>query len=705
MASSPLLSLTTSSQPERINPQLYLDRELSWIAFNQRVLEEAQDSHNPLLERIKFLAIFSSNLDEFFMIRVSSLKKQLEAGVSEPAPSGLSPEEQYRAIREAILPQLAERERLFHEEVMPLLRQERINLLRYEDLDAQQREATREYYERMVYPVLTPLAIDASHPFPFISNLNVNLLVEMRDVGSNALLARVKVPEDLPRLVKIPPSAVESGVPPDTVNFIWLEDVITANLAALFPGKTISGVSTFRVTRDTDLEIEEDEASDLLDRVEEGVRRRSFGSVVRLTIDFRMIPELKEMLTTIFGLGPGDVYLEDGPLRLSSLMELYELERPDLKYPTFVPRVPAALDTPEKDIFAAIRTQPILLQHPFDSFTPVIDLIEAAARDTQVLTIKQVLYRVGHHSPIVTALLRARDEGKQVAALVELKARFDEENNIEWAQALEKDGAHVVYGVRGLKIHAKVLIIVRREEDGLRRYLHLGTGNYHAGTARGYVDLGLLTADESLGADASDLFNVITGYSDKTQYRKLLVAPHSLRSALLEKIERETARQRQSGDGRLIFKCNALTDEHMILALYRAAQAGVQIDLIVRGICCLRPGIRGVSETIRVRSIIGRFLEHSRVYFFFNGGAEEIYLGSADLMERNLDRRIEVLFPIEDEPLKRYVRDTVLEVDMQDNTQARLLQSDGSYLRLTPTGTDRISAQQYFLDDRTRDRD
>jgi polyphosphate kinase len=419
---------------------------------------------------------------------------------------------------------------------------------------------------------------------------------------------------------------------------------------------------------------------------------------VRLTIDYHMSLPVREMLMTIFGLGPDDVYLEDGPLRLSSLMELYEIERPDLKYPTFVPYVPPSLEDSERDIFAVIRTQPVLLHQPYDSFTPVIDLIETAARDEQVLTIKQVLYRVGHHSPVVDALLQARDNGKQVAALVELKARFDEENNIEWAQALEKAGAHVVYGVRGLKIHAKVLVIVRREDGMLCRYLHLGTGNNHAGTALAYVDLGLLTADESLGADVSDLFNVITGYSDQTQYRKLLVAPHGLRQALTEKIEREVARQREKGDGRLIFKLNALTDEAMILALYRASQAGVQIDLIVRGICSLRPGIAGVSDRIRVRSIVGRFLEHSRVYYFFNGGAEEIYLGSADLMERNLDRRIEVLFPIEDERHKRYLRDTVLEVDLQDNTQARLLQSDGTYVRVTPEGASPINAQQYFLD-------
>ncbi len=698
MTSSPVPPLTISGQPERINPDFYLDRELSWIAFNQRVLEEAQNSRNPLLERVRFLAIFSSNLDEFFMIRVSGLKKQIAAGVNQPAPSGLLPHEQYRAVREAILPQLAERQRLFYDELMPALRDVGINLLRYDDLDEPQRVAASHYYERMVYPVLTPLAIDATHPFPFISNLNVNLFVEMLDVAGNSLQARVKVPEVLPRLVKLPPVAEPDQSENQAVNFVWLEELIIANLPTLFPGKTITNVYTFRVTRDTDLEIQEDEASDLLETVEEGVRQRSFGSAVRLSLDERTSSPIREMLSTTFGIEPGDIYLEDGPLRLSSLMELYEIDRPELKFPTFLPRRPAALEDPEEDLFTMVRAQPILLHHPFDSFTPVIDMIETAAQDEQVLAIKQVLYRVGRHSPVVSALLTARDEGKQVAVLVELKARFDEENNIEWAQALEQRGAHVVYGMRGLKIHAKVLLIVRREDDGLRRYLHLGTGNYHAGTALGYVDLGLLTTDESLAADVSDLFNVLTGYSDHTQYRKLLVAPHSLRSALLEKIEREIARHRKAGDGRLVFKCNALTDEQLILALYRASQAGVQIDLIIRGICCLRPGVPGVSETIRVRSIVGRFLEHSRIYYFYNGGDEEIYIGSADLMERNLDRRIEVLFPLEHEQHKRYIRDTVLEIDLADNTQARILQSDGTYIRVTPGDAPPISAQQYFLD-------
>jgi polyphosphate kinase len=698
LTSPALPSITMPGQPEHINPEYYIDRELSWIAFNQRVLEEAQDPRNPLLERIRFLAIFSSNIDEFFMIRVSGLKKQIRAGVNQRAPSGLLPREQYRAIHDALVPQLAERERLLFEELLPALRDAGINLLRYDELDTRQREAIQHYYQRMVFPALTPLAIDASHPFPFISNLNVNLLVEISDAERGHLFARVKVPESLPRLVRVVPPDGDDRAAVQTLNYVWLEDVIAANLDTLFYGKDVAEFFAFRITRDTDLQIQEDEASDLLDTIEEGVRQRTFGSVVRLTLDYRASPAVKEMLLEKLDVEPDDVYLEDSPLRLSSLMELYNVDRPELKFPSFVPAVPAGLEEPNQDLFTAIQPQPILLHHPFDSFTPVVDLIQAAAADEQVLTIKQTLYRVGRHSPVVDALVQARDEGKQIAVSIELKARFDEESNIDWARALEKRGAHIAYGLRGLKIHCKMLIIVRKEDDSMRRYVHLGTGNYNAGTALGYVDLGLLTTDEAICDDVSELFNVLTGYSEQTRYRKLLVAPHGLRAALLEKIEREIARQRETGDGRLVFKFNALTDEPMILALYRASQAGVQIDLIVRGICSLRPGIPGVSETIRVRSIVGRFLEHSRIYYFFNGGAEEIYLGSADLMDRNLSRRIEVLFPIEDERLKRYLRDTVLEIDLRDNTQARELQSDGSYLRLTPGDAPPVNAQQALLE-------
>lgn len=675
----------------RINPDLYIDRELSWIAFNQHVLDEARDPRNPLLERVKFLAIFSSNLDEFFMIRVSGVKKEIVAGVSHAAPSGLTPQEQLRAIRKSLLPQLAERERLLLEDLLPALKDAGIFLLHYGELDSEQRVYIQNYYERQVFPVLTPLAIDASHPFPFISNLNVNLFVVITDPEQGQLYARVKVPEVLPRLVKVPASNGDSSM-----RFVWLEEVIAANLDDLFHGKVVSEVSSFRITRDSELSIQEDEASDLIDMIEEGVRQRTFGDVVRLSIEPRTSPVVRDLLTTNFEITSDDVYVEDGPLRQSSLLELYKIDRPDLKYPSFVPSVPRAL-TLEEGMFATMRERNILLHHPFDSFNPVTDLVRAAAHDDRVLAIKQTLYRVGRRSPVVNALMEARDEDKQVAVMVELKARFDEENNIEWSRELETRGVHVVYGLNGLKIHAKLLCIVREDDDGIRRYVHIGTGNYNASTARAYIDIGLLTTDEAIGADVTELFNVLTGYSDQKTYRKLLVAPHGLREGILTKIEREIAHHRVSGNGHLIFKCNSLTDVKIIMALYSASQAGVQIDLIVRGICCLRPGIPGVSETIRVRTIIGRFLEHSRIYFFHNSGNPEIYLGSADLMERNLDRRVEVLFPIEDVDMKRHLRDIVLDAYLFDNTQARELQSDGTYLRLTPGKTPAVNAQERLL--------
>jgi polyphosphate kinase len=681
----------------RINPALYIDRELSWIKFNQRVLEEAQDPRHPLLERVKFLAIYSSNLDEFFMVRVSGVKEQILAGVSKRAPSGLTPLERYQAIRRALLPLVAECQRLLREDLLPALRKAGIFLLGYDELSQQQREALRHYYKREVFPVLTPLAVDPSHPFPFVSNLNTNLAVVVGDAQLGQRFARVKVPEVLPRLVQVPVDVCPSidGIA-QPVCFVWLEEIIAAHLASLFPGKEVQEAYAFRITRDTDMEIREDEAADLLATIADHVRQRRFGSVVRLSLDRRASSVVRNLLIDNFEISEAEVYDVDGPLRLSSLMDLYSLDRPDLKDAPFVPGTPLDLQV-EGDIFAAIRRRPILLHHPFDSFTPVIDLVKTAARDPQVLAIKQTLYRVGRNSPVVQALMEAREEGKQVATLVELKARFDEENNISWARALEASGVHVVYGLLGLKTHAKLLMIVRKEHDGIRRYLHLGTGNYNASTARIYTDMGLLTCDDELGADVGELFNVLTGFSDQTGYRKLLVAPGGLRSGLLAKIEREIERHQQAGDGYLIFKFNSLTDEGMTMALYRAAQAGVQIDLIVRGICSLRPGIPGLSETVRVRSIVGRFLEHSRIFYFYNGGDEEVYMGSADLMDRNLDRRVETVFPVEDLRLLRYLRDEVLETYLRDNMQARELQSDGSYRRLHPNGDEPVHSQQILL--------
>ncbi|MEN9935593.1 MAG: hypothetical protein RLZZ387_2172 [Chloroflexota bacterium] len=689
-------SIESPTAPGRINPELYINRELSWLAFNRRVLEEAQDARNPLLERVKFLAIFSANLDEFFMIRYSGVREQIQSGVTKLSPSGHTPQEQLAAIRAEVLPLMAESQRLLREELLPALREAGVYVLRYDELSDRQRAALHGYFEREVFPVLTPLAIDASRPFPFISNLNINLAVAIDDRRHGRRYARVKAPESLPRLVQLPPDVCDEVEGQPQTCFVWIEEVIAANLGSLFPGKRVAEAYSFRVTRDTDLEITEDEAGDLLETMEENVRQRRFGQVVRLSIDACASQEVRHLLTDNLEVGEDDVYLVHGPLRLSALMELYALDRPDLKDPPFVPGVPQVLRA--EDMFAAIRRNDVLLHHPFDSFSPVTSLIEAAARDPQVLAIKMTLYRVGRNSPIVQALMEAREEGKQVAALVELKARFDEENNIGWARALEAVGVHVSYGLIGLKTHAKLLLIVRKEQDGLRRYVHLGTGNYNAGTARVYTDLGLLTCDDAVGADVSELFNALTGYSEQTTYRRLLVAPAGLRAGLLARIEREVERHRTHGDGRLLFKCNAITDEELIAALYRAAQAGVRVDLVVRGICSLRPGIPGLSETARVRSVVGRFLEHSRLYYFHNGGAPELYLGSADLMERNLDRRVETLFPVRDQVLLRHLRDSVLGAYLADNVQARELRADGSYTRLMPGDEPPLSAQGAFLE-------
>jgi polyphosphate kinase len=695
-------AIESAEQPGRINPALYINRELSWIEFNRRVLEEALDAHNPLLERVKFTAIFSSNLDEFFMIRVSGIREQIDAGVSELSPNGKTPQEQLEAIRAALLPLLAERQRLVNEELLPALRAAGIFLLRYDELNVAQREALHGYYTREVFPVLTPLAIDPSHPFPFISNLSLNLAVVIDDPHNGQLYARVKVPEVLPRLVHLPPETCEG--PSDDGRrpacFVWLEEVIAANLASLFPGKHVRETYAFRVTRDADMEIQEDEAGDLLQTMEENVRQRRFGRVVRLTIDQRSSEEARRLLIENLGLRDTDVYAMDGPLGLSGLMSLISLDRPDLKDPPFVPLVPVALRHHEDDMFAAIRRGDILLHHPYDSFAPVTDLVKAAAADPQVLAIKQTLYRTGRNSPIVAALMAAREEGKQVATLVELKARFDEENNIGWAKQLESAGVHVVYGLIGLKVHAKLLLIVRKEADGIRRYVHMGTGNYNASTARLYTDFGLFTCDPDLGEDVTELFNALTGYSDQKRYRKLLVAPRGMREALMEKIEREISCARRGLDAHLIFKCNALTDEGLTMALYRASQAGVKVDLIIRGICSLRPGLPGLSDMVQVRSIVGRFLEHHRAYYFRNGGEEELYLGSADLMIRNISRRVETLFPIQDPIMLRYLRDGVLQAYLDDNVQARELLPDGSYRRLAPNGAAPFNAQLAFFESR-----
>lgn len=667
---------------------VYLNRELSWIEFNRRVLEEALDQRNPLLERVKFLAIFAANLDEFFMIRVSGIKQQIGAGVQKPSPDGLTPTEQLAAVRAALLPLLAQERDLLLHDLLPRLDEQGIHLLHYRDLSRRQRAWIANYFQQQIFPVLTPLAFDSSRPFPFISNLSLNLAVVIQDHAKGELFARVKVPEVLPRLIALPLDLCEgSGDLPSGRRhcFVWLEQVIAAHVDTLFPGMEVAETYPFRVTRNADMEIEEDEADDLLSTIEQGVLQRRFGEVVRLTVDNAMPERISKLLLTNLKIGPSDLYTVRGALGLADLMALMALDRPDLKDPPHVPVVPASLrDQP--DIFTAIRQGDILLHHPYHSFASVIDFIQAAADDPQVLAIKQTLYRAGRNSPIVHALMHAREQGKQVTAVVELKARFDEENNIGWARAMERAGVHVVYGLVGLKVHAKLAMVVRKEQDGIRTYVHLGTGNYNAATARIYTDLGLLTCRPELAADVVDLFNFLTAYSRQRTYRRLLVAPVTLRPRILELIQREAERQSAHGDGWIFMKMNALVDQQVIDALYGASQAGVRVDLLVRGMCSLRPGVPGLSETIHVRSIVGPFLEHSRIFYFHNGGQPEIYVGSADMMERNLDRRVEELFPIEDPALVRYVREALIDTYLADNTRARVLLPDGSYARLQPEG-------------------
>lgn len=679
--------ITQDTPPPTLPETLYLNRELSWVEFNRRVLQEAYNKHNPLLERVKFLAIFSSNLDEFFMIRVSGIKQQIAAGVKKRSPDGMTPDEQLLAIRQAVVPMIEQKRCLLFDELLPELVAHSIYVYNYEQLSPRQREAVSEYFHRQIFPVLTPLAFDPSHPFPHISNLSLNLAVAIKDKKQGELFARVKVPEVLPRLVTLAPDVCTDGEHNDNREerycFVWLEQVIIAHLASLFPGMEIVEAYSFRVTRDADMEIEEDEADDLLRTIEQGVRRRRFGKVVRIEVDDGMPERIRQLLMKNLQVCTDDIYTVHGPLGLADMMKLMKVDRLDLKDPPILPGVPSILRL-NGDIFSAIRQRDILLHHPYDSFQPVIDFIQTAATDPNVLAIKQTLYRVGLNSPIVNALMQARENDKQVSVLVELKARFDEENNINWARELERAGVHVVYGLRGLKTHSKVAMVVRKEDDGIRLYVHLGTGNYNATTARIYTDTGLLTCRQDIGADAVEMFNFLTGYSRQSSYRKLLVAPVALRQQFVGLIEREIARHQEFGEGRLIFKMNSLVDPQMIDALYRASRAGVQIDLIPRGICCLRPGVSGYSENVRVRSIVGSFLEHNRIFYFRNGGEEEVYMGSADLMQRNLDRRVEIIFPVEDQQLRRFVIEGLLDAYLKDNVNSRILQSDGSYLPVFP---------------------
>ena len=680
--------------PPLDDPSLYYSRELSWLEFNDRVLEEAFDERNPLLERLKFMAIFSTNLDEYFMIRVAPLKQQIAAEVHKRSNDGRLPAEQVAAISQRLRPSLARFAALLRDELMPALAREGIEILTYASLDDEQRASLRALFDERVFPVLTPLAVDQGHPFPYISNLSLSLGVEMYEAtpdGPELHFARVKVPPSLPRLIPMPATDGRQL-------FVTLEDVIAHNLDALFPGMEIRASYCFRVTRDADLDLQEDEADDLLRMIESELRKRRFGEPVRLEVEAAMPERLRAMLLEALSLDEVDLYAIDAMLGTNDLFGLVALDRPDLHDAPFTPAIPKRL-VGQSDIFAAIREGDILLHHPYESFDPVVQFVKAAANDPHVLAIKQTLYRTSGDSPIVNALVEAAENGKQVAALIELKARFDEENNIHWARNLERVGAHVVYGFPGLKVHAKVILVVRDEPEGIRRYVHFGTGNYNDKTAKIYTDMSLFTCRPELGADVTHLFNRLTGFSKTTRYEKLLVAPTTLRSGFVELIERETQHALAGRPSGIVAKLNAISDARMVQELYRASQAGVPIDLIVRGMCELRPGVPGVSETIRVRSIVGRFLEHSRVFCFANGGEREVYMGSADWMGRNLDRRVETVVPVLDPELREYICSGILDTLDRDNAKTRFLQRDGTYVRRVPEpGEPLFSAQSAFLE-------
>lgn len=697
-----------TTPPEQGDPSLYINRELSMLAFQYRVLEEAQDETTPLLERIKFLAIVGSNLDEFFMVRVGGLKMQLSAGVVELSMDGRTPAEQLAAIRKIVSNLMSEQRKCLQEDVLPALRKAGVYVLGYSELNESQKENAKSYFDQVVFPILTPLAFDPGHPFPHISNLSLNIAVLIEGMDGGQRFARIKVPDTLPRLVPLKRSSGsvrKDGTVPYNHYFVLLEQLISANLDALFPGMKVIKTYPFRVTRNADFEIQELEAFDLLESMEQSVRQRRFGDVVRLTINKDMPEDIRGFLIENLEVDPNDVYAFDGPLGMSDFMALHGVDRYDLKDPPYIPAVPPPLQTDAYDgnIFRAIQESDILLHHPYDSFDPVIRFLKSAATDKNVLAIKQTLYRVGSNSPVVRTLLEAQEHRKQIAVLVELKARFDEESNIGWAKMLEREGVHVTYGLLGLKTHCKVALVVRKEGEQIRRYVHMATGNYNAVTAHLYEDIGMFTCDEDIGADATDLFNYLTGYSAKKDYRKLLVAPINLREGLTQMIQREIDLQLQGKRGHIIIKTNAVVDKPIIDLLYKASQAGVQVDILARGVCCLRPGLPGLSENIKVISVVGRYLEHSRIYYFRNDGDSVIYLGSADIMPRNINRRVEVLFPVTNKEMLRYLKDDVLAVYLSDNLKARQMNPDGTYTRLKPEpGQTPINAQAWLMAQRAR---
>lgn len=687
-------------------PDLFINRELSWIEFNRRVLEEAKDERHPLLERIKFLSIYSSNLDEFMMIRVSGLRKQIKGGVLESPPDGLTPTEQLSEIRKEIKLLINEADSLWRDILLEALAKNKIFINKFRDLSKKQKLCLRNYFEKEIFPALTPMSFDVGRPFPFISNLSLNLAVIINDPELGLIFSRLKVPRDaFKRMIKIPPDrSACPGVEKHAkeFNFIFIEDLIASNIDLLFPGMNVVNSYPFVVTRDTDIEIEEDEASDLLMAIEESVGLRRSGSPTRLEVNRSMPKWVRVILAQKLSLSSTDVYTNDDPLRKSDLMEILDIDRPDLKDKPFLPFYPCGFDDDKKNIFQTVKNGDILFYHPYDSFNPVINLLKQASNDPDVIAIKMTLYRVGKNSPVVKYLMQARENGKQVSVIVELKARFDEENNIEWAKKLEQAGVHVVYGIVGIKVHAKLCMIVRREKEGLTTYLHFGTGNYNPITARVYTDFGIITCDKSIVSDATNLFNALTGHSGKIKYDSLLVSygkTGSMRDDILGYINEEIRQHNLHGNGYIAFKMNQLVDPPIIEALYNASKNGVKIDLQVRGICSLRPGIKGISENIICTSVVGRFLEHTRIYYFKNKGNDILLTGSADMMPRNLDRRVEILVPIKDPHIKEEML-KILRIHLSDSIKSRKLLSDGTYIPIECGNKKPCDSQKWMIENR-----
>jgi polyphosphate kinase len=706
---------SNSSDIDLAAPQYYLSRELTWLEFNARVLHEAMDERTPLLERLKFMGIFSSNLDEFFMVRIAAIGQQIEAKVSQLTSDGRTPQEQLAVASDRVQILVTQQHHHFEKVLRPAMAKQGIYLLDYFDLDREQRNYLQTYFEEQIFPVLTPLAVDPGHPFPYISNLSLNLAVVIKhpETGEE-LFARVKVPKVLPRFIVLPPElqviARENFLqgdinPPQVWAGIPLEQLIAHNLESLFPGMNIQDCFTFRVTRNADINVAEDEAEDLLLAIEHSLRkRRKGGSPVRIEVDPTMPSQIRQMLQEELEVTEQDIYEINGMLGLGDLMSFLSLPLPELKDPPWTPIVPAYLKRlkstdDSNNFFNLIAQRDLLVHHPYQSFTDTVErFITCAANDSKVLAIKMTLYRTTGDSVILKSLIKAAENGKQVSVLIELKARFDEQNNINLARKLEQAGVHVVYGLVGLKTHTKVVLVIRREDEKIRRYVHIGTGNYNAKTSRLYTDVGIFSACPELGADLTDLFNYLTGYSQQRAYRKLIVSPVNVRESFDRLIQQEIDIARSGGTGRIVAKMNALLDPATIANLYRASQAGVSIDLIIRGMCCLRPGVPGVSENIRVISIIGRFLEHSRIYYFNNGGNEKIYIGSADWMTRNLDRRVEVIAPIEDRDISKDLQE-ILGIMLADTRQTWDMQPDGTYIQRRPhTSAEEQSTQQILME-------